>query len=48
MAKRPEDRFASAPELAAALRDAARGQLDAQLRKRAAASLVRVPWAGGS
>jgi serine/threonine-protein kinase len=48
MAKRPEDRFASAPEMAAAMRDAARGQLDPQLRKRAAASLVRVPWAAGN
>jgi serine/threonine-protein kinase len=48
LAKRPEDRFASAPELAAALRDAARGALADDLRKRAAASLSRVPWAPGS
>jgi eukaryotic-like serine/threonine-protein kinase len=44
LAKRPEDRFASAKELAAALRAAATGTLDAKTRKRARAQILREPW----
>ena len=44
MAKRAEDRFASAGELAAALSAAYRGQLDPALRQRAAMLVARHPW----
>ncbi len=48
LAKRPEDRFSSALELAAALRAAAEGRLPEALRRRAAANLHRSPWASGN
>ncbi len=44
LAKRAGDRFDSAPEMAAALRDAARGALDPALRARAAALIEEAPW----
>ncbi|HVV83401.1 MAG TPA: serine/threonine-protein kinase [Kofleriaceae bacterium] len=44
MAKQPGDRFAAAPELAAALAAAALGELDAALRERADAVLARHAW----
>lgn len=44
LAKRPEDRFSSASELANALDAAARGRLDAALRRRAESLLRAIPW----
>lgn len=44
LAKRREDRFASAPELAAAFRQAARGKLSTKLRERAQALVDEYPW----
>ncbi len=44
MAKRPDDRFASAGELSYALSAALRGQIDPALRERAATILERHPW----
>ena len=45
LAKRARDRFASAPELAAAFQAAARGRLGDTLRRRAEAILASAPWA---
>ncbi len=44
MAKDPDDRFASASELAAAVEAASRGRLDEAVRARAARLLSRLPW----
>jgi serine/threonine-protein kinase len=44
LAKRAEDRFSSAIELARALRDASRGALDPALRARAAGLVEATPW----
>ena len=44
LAKRREDRFGSALDLASALRDASRGGLDPALRARAASLLALAPW----
>jgi serine/threonine-protein kinase len=44
MAKRAEDRFSSAGELAEALGAALRRQVSPALRERAAALLARHPW----
>jgi serine/threonine-protein kinase len=46
MAKDPADRFGSPWELAQALEQASRGQLDAALRARAEAVMARHPWTG--
>jgi serine/threonine-protein kinase len=45
LAKRPDDRFPSAPAFAAALRDAGRSELDPDLRARGGALLASHPWA---
>lgn len=45
LAKQARDRFASAPELAAAFEAAATGRLEESLRSRAEAILTRTPWA---
>jgi serine/threonine-protein kinase len=44
MAKRPQERFASATELADALHAASRGTLDAELRGRAERLALKQPW----
>jgi serine/threonine-protein kinase len=44
LAKRPDDRFASAADLASALRDASRGALDPALRAKGAALIEAAPW----
>ena len=44
LAKRPEERFASAPELAQALRAATEGRLGAEFRARGAAVVASYPW----
>ncbi|HMI92020.1 MAG TPA: protein kinase [Polyangiales bacterium] len=44
LAKSPEDRFAGAQELSAALHDAASGTLSAALRERSALLARRFPW----
>lgn len=44
LAKDPEDRFASALDLAAAMRAAAKGELDASLRLHAQTLLAALPW----
>jgi hypothetical protein len=44
MAKRPEDRFASAAELADALDAASRGALSIELRERAERLATKQPW----
>jgi eukaryotic-like serine/threonine-protein kinase len=44
LAKDKQRRFASAPSLAAALRDALRGELDARLKQDALQLLSREPW----
>jgi serine/threonine-protein kinase len=44
LAKKPGDRFATAPELAAALRDASACSLSAKVRARGAAILRALPW----
>jgi hypothetical protein len=46
MAKDPADRFGSPWELAQALEQASRGQLDVALRGRAEAVMARHPWTG--
>jgi serine/threonine-protein kinase len=46
LAKRPEDRFDSALDLAAALRAACAGALDPALRTRATTQLASMPWGG--
>ena len=46
IAKGPEDRFASAGELAAALEAASTGSLHPTLRARAERLLAALPWAG--
>ena len=44
LAKRPEERFASASELAQALRAATEGRLESELRSRGAAIVASFPW----
>jgi hypothetical protein len=44
MAKRPQERFASASDLADALHAASRGALDAELRGRAERLALKQPW----
>jgi serine/threonine-protein kinase len=44
LAKRADDRFASATEFVLALDDAARGRLDAALRRHAQGLLRALPW----
>lgn len=48
LAKKPNDRFSSATELASALRAAGRGELDRSLRERGRSLLVQSPWARSS
>jgi tRNA A-37 threonylcarbamoyl transferase component Bud32 len=45
LAKKASERFSSATELASALREASRGELDPKLRARGRAILERTPWA---
>jgi serine/threonine-protein kinase len=48
LAKDPEDRFASAMEMASALRDAAAGKLDPAVRLHAQTLLAALPWGGSA
>ncbi len=48
LAKDPEDRFESAPELAAAMRAAAKNALDPQKRLHARTLLAALPWGSGA
>lgn len=44
MAKKPDDRFATAEELATAVREAAKGKLSAATQERGEALMERYPW----
>jgi serine/threonine-protein kinase len=47
LAKRPEDRFQSAPELVAALVAARKNRIEARLSDHARKLLTQLPWSGG-